>query len=132
MDFIQKVEISFENSKRLIEQNARIDLKIERLLEEGFRQERKQVCSAINKAVFDMAEKQGISVYDICYHFMPDERIVYPEPPYQTENLSKITIKNEIRLVPMVFNLEQGPGYWKQKYYNLKKKMRELIDDKSI
>lgn len=40
------------------------------------------------------------------------------------------TISSEIRLVPIEFEFEQGPGYWKGKYFRLKQKLQELIDNR--
>ena len=133
MDLWDKVKVSYENSKRLTEQSLKMDRKIQELLMQGFREERNQVVSAINKAVYDLAEKNGVSVYDICYHYMPDERDVYPSPKLFTDSKeTRVTITKELRLIPMEFELEKGPGYWKGKYYELKRKMRELIDNKEI
>ena len=134
MDLWDRVKVSYENSKRLTEQSLKMNHQIQELLMKGFREERKQIVSEINKAVYDLAEKNGMSVYDICYHYMPDERDVYPSPQLFTDpkGATRVTITKELRLVPMQFELEKGPGYWKGKYYELKRRMRELIDNKEI
>ncbi len=131
MGELKKVRLSFENSKRITRQSLRIDRKIEELLYGGFGEDIKHVVSAINNAVYELAEKKGVSVYDICYHFMPEEKTIYPELGNMNDfKNARHTITKELRLIPMEFELEKGPGYWKGKYYALKRKMQELIDSK--
>lgn len=122
---------SFENSKRLIEQAVRIDRRItdivlDRNCLDPTSEIRKKVVSDVNKAVFELAEKKGMSVYDICFRTAPVEE---PLEPKFSEN-GRITMEGQINLVPIEFELEKGPGYWKGKYYRLKEKLQELIDNK--
>lgn len=121
---------SFENSKRLIEQSVRIDRRINDMVFcrnclDPTSEIRKKIVSDVNKAVFELAEKKGMSVYDICFRTVPVEE---PLEPKFSEN--GFTMEGQISLVPIEFELEKGPGYWKGKYYRLKEKLQELIDNK--
>jgi len=45
-------------------------------------------------------------------------------------NDGTVTYEQDIRLVPMPFEPDKGPDYWKDKYRRLKERMQELINDK--
>jgi hypothetical protein len=51
-----------------------------------------------------------------------------PLPPSIEEGT--FTYEQDIRLVPMPFEPDKGPDYWKEKYRRLKERMQELINDK--
>lgn len=126
--------ISFENSKRMRSRRWAVDQTLhvmaetqhqlnpaENIYDEIIKRER----SHVNKAIFDMAEKNGVSVYDICLQYMPE----YSEPKIKHDE-NGVTFDQDMRLVPMPLELEKGPGYWKSKYYRLKEHLQELIDNK--
>lgn len=81
--------------------------------------------SRLNKDIYELAEKKGVTVYDICLNVVPE----YSEPHIKHDE-NGVTLEQEVRLVPMPFEYEKGPGYWKSKYYRLKEHLRELIDNK--
>lgn len=127
--------ISFENSKRMRERRLKVDGLVEQaacerqalvgaqhnLINEIVKQER----SHLNKQVYDLAERQGVSVYDICLQYMPE----YGEPKFDLGG-TDVSMTQGVRLVPMPLELEKGGGYWKDKYYRLKEHLQELIDNK--
>ena len=125
--------ISFENSKRMMDRAVKVDDKvrdrawIERNVNHGkmFDDIVKEQYGQLNKMVFDEAQRMGVSVYSVCMHFMPE----YGEPRIKHDGDS-IVMEQDMRLVPMPLELEHGPGYWKGKYFRLKQKMQELIDNK--
>lgn len=117
---------SFENSKRLIEQSRRINRVIEDFIYDGLFESRKEATKRINDLLYETATKMGISLYDLCFRTMPEEELV----PHSDPKFPNIEVA--ISLKPVEFELEQGPGYWKGKYYNLKKKMQEIIDNNEI
>lgn len=77
-----------------------------------------------------MAEKRKCSIYDICFHFMPVEREFRTEIDNKDPLNQRCTLTTTIELIPIEFEFEQGPGYWKGKYFRLKQKLQELINNK--
>lgn len=126
--------ISFENMKRMEGRRVKVD---EVLLQSAFRQAMhtgtdqliseimRQQRSHLNKQVYELAERQGVSIYDICLQYMPQ----MSEPQFSHAD-GTVTYEQDIRLVPMPFEPDKGPDYWKEKYCRLKERMQELINDK--
>lgn len=127
--------ISFENMKRMEARRAKVDETLlqaaemqqmadhtNQLISEVMRQQR----SHLNKQVYDLAERKDVSIYDICLQYMPQ----MSEPQINHTNYGTFSYEQEIRLVPMPFEPDKGPDYWKEKYLRLKERMQELINDK--
>lgn len=127
--------ISFENMKRMEARRVKVDETLlqaaemqkmtnhtDRLFSEIMRQQR----SHLNKQVYELAERQGVSIYDICLQYMPQ----MSEPQFSHTDDGTVTYEQDIRLVPMPFEPDKGPDYWKEKYRRLKERMQELINDK--
>lgn len=127
--------ISFENKKRMEARRVKVDETLlqraemltmhagtDQLISEIMRQQR----SHLNKQVYDLAERQGVSIYDICLQYMPQ----MSEPQFSHTDDGTVTYEQDMRLVPMPFEPDKGPDYWKEKYRRLKKRMQELINDK--
>ena len=127
--------ISFENMKRMEARRAKVDRTLlqsaeiqqmaghtDQLISEIMRQQR----SHLNKQVYELAERQGVSIYDICLQYMPQ----MSEPQFSHANDSTVTYEQDMRLVPIPFEPEKEPDYWKEKYRRLKERMQELINDK--
>lgn len=125
-------KLSYENSKRLLGLSCHMHSAINDLIMNGYDKSIEKVTSDVNKAIYEMAEKRKCSIYDICFHFMPVESEFRTDIDNKNPLNQRYTISSEIKLVPIEFEFEQGPGYWKGKYYNLKRKMQELIDNKEI
>jgi len=127
--------ISFENKKRMEARRVKVDETLlqaaemqqmtnhtDQLISEIMRQQR----SHLNKQVYELAERQGVSIYDICLQYMPQ----MSEPQFSHAGDGTVTYEQDMRLVPMPFEPDKGPDYWKDKYCRLKERMQELIDDK--
>lgn len=127
--------ISFENMKRMEARRAKVDETLlqraemltlhagtDQMISEIMRQQR----SHLNKQVYELAERQGVSIYDICLQYMPQ----MSEPQFSHADDGTVTYEQDIRLVPMPFEPDKGPDYWKDKYRRLKERMQELINDK--
>lgn len=127
--------ISFENMKRMEARRAKVDRTLlqsaeiqqmaghtDQLISEIMRQQR----SHLNKQVYELAERQGVSIYDICLQYMPQ----MSEPQFSHANDGTVTYEQDMRLVPIPFEPEKEPDYWKEKYRRLKERMQELINDK--
>lgn len=123
-------KLSYENSKRLLGLSCHMQSAIEDLIRNGYDKSREKVTSEVNKAIFELAEKRKCSIYDICFHCMPVEREFKTKIDKSDPRGQRYTISSEIQLVPIEFEFEQGPGYWKGKYFRLKQKLQELIDNK--
>lgn len=130
-------KISFENTrrlwKRLVSANQKIEEAAEReamlngiVHEEGLVKDiAKRQLSHINKKVFDMAEQKGLSIWEICLNYMPE----LAKPEFKDVG-GKVCFEQELRLVPLPLEIEKGGGYWKSKYYRLKERLQELINNK--
>lgn len=127
--------ISFENMKRMEARRAKVDETLlhsaevqqmadhtDQLISEIMRQQRSQ----LNKHVYELAEWQGVSIYDICLLYMPQ----MSEPQFSHADDGTVTYEQDIRLVPIPFEPDNGPDYWKDKYRRLRERMQELINDK--
>ena len=124
-------KLSFENTRRLIERGIKEQSFLNDLVFRGIRESEEQARKEINKLIYDLAEKNGVSIYEICFHFTPE---VKPKPfainKLGEEFMLEVTTEYEIRLEPIEFELEKGPGYWKDKYLRIKEKMQAVIDEK--
>lgn len=127
---IKMPKLSYENSKRLLGLSCHMHSSINDLIVNGYDKSREKVTSDVNKAIYEMAEKRKCSIYDICFHFMPVESEFRTDIDNKNPLNQRYTISSEIKLVPIEFEFEQGPGYWKGKYFRLKQKLQELIDNK--
>ena len=127
--------ISYENTKRMRSRQNKVGVMMNAMALEQesfngggghpFNELVKMQNSQLNKEIYELAEKRGVTVYDICLNFMPE----YSEPHIKHKE-NGVTLEQEVRLVPMPFEYEKGPGYWKSKYYRLKEHLQELIDNK--
>lgn len=126
-----KRKLSFENAHRLIEQGIKInDIIRESVFREIYENESKAI-QDVNKAVYEMAQKQGISIWDVCFHFIPEFRYPEVDMDYFDPRNVTYTAKTVIDLVPVEFELEKGPDYWEEKYSKLKLKMQAVLDDEN-
>ncbi len=127
-------KISYANMKQMQKRRRKVDETLlqaaemqkmnsstEQLVSEIVKQQR----SHLNKQVYDLAEQQGESIYDICLKYMPE----LSEPRYSHTADGMVNFEQDISLVPMPFE-DRGPGYWKSKYFRLKERMQDLIDMK--
>ena len=127
--------ISFEDMKRMEARRTKVEWTLlqaagiqqmaghtDQLISEIMRQQR----SHLNKQVYELAERQGVNIYDICLQYMPQ----MSEPQFSHADDGTVTYEQDIRLVPIPFEPDKGPDYWKDKYRRLKERMQELINDK--
>lgn len=127
--------ISFENMKRMEARRAKVDETLlqsaemqqmadhtDQLISEVMRQQR----SHLNKQVYELAERKNVSIYDICLQYMPQ----MSEPQINNTDYGTFSYEQEIRLVPMPFEPDKDSGYWKERYFRLKERLQELINDK--
>ena len=77
---------------------------------------------AVNQCLIKAAEEQNVSLYTLCFHFVPDVE-------YEFDRSSN-AVNFKVTLKPINFDFEHDGGYWKRKYYELKKQIQELINEK--
>lgn len=120
MDTIKK--LSFPDSIKLIKEAIKKEKAIDELVLNNVCEEREAAVKAVNKLLFDIAEKQNVSLYTLCFNTIPN---------YKREwNMEKNMIEWAITIDPIPFDFEHDGGYWKNKYYELKKQIQEIIDAK--
>ncbi len=85
------------------------------------------VIGKVNDVLYELAKKSGRSLYDICFTTEP---VIGPaEFDYSRfKETGECNCAYNIILKPIMFDFEHDGGYWKNKYFELKKQMRELID----
>ena len=120
--------LSFENTRRLLERKSKVRDKLMNLVYDGICDSIKDATSQVNKQVYEMAEKQGVSIWDICFSFVPEYSTEMPE--YDYERMGQFTVKGIVKLVPLELEFEKGPGYWKNKYLRLKEKIQNIINER--
>lgn len=131
MDKAYKYQLSFPDSKKVLDEALKKDRAIEELLYNGLYESKKQATAAVNKLVYETAEKMGISVYDLCFRTIPEWGT--PEcdvKDYKDPMKQEFSFTQTLKLAPVEFDLEHDGGYWKKKYFALKAKMQGVIDSK--
>lgn len=123
--------ISYPDSKKIKDELKKKEEALLKLSLECFQEDSKLAIEEVNNLLIENAKASGMSLYRLCFTTIP----VYssPEVKYRTdENGHKYVkeITRNITLSPVDFDLEHDGGYWKGKYFRLKKKMQELIDNK--
>ena len=101
-----------------------VESRVDNLIDLMVCESREAARKEINKLLYETAEKTGCSLYDLCFRVVPGVEFDADYPPN--------TYRMKIKLEPIDFHLDQGPGYWKKKYYNLKRQMQEIINNKEI
>lgn len=94
------------------------------LVENMFFDNRESAIKAVNESLIKAAQTTGASLYDICLRTIP----VISTRMEDTDDRHSLIY--EVRLQPIQFDFTHDGGYWKERYYNLKNKMQELIDNK--
>ena len=115
--------LSYPDSKKIVEESFKRDEAIRKLSGNMFDYNIEQTRKAINKLLFETAEQLNVSLYHLCFHTIPEVG------PVEWDDDMK-ACQQTISLSPVDFDLTHDGGYWKEKYYDLKNKMRDLIDNK--
>ena len=119
MDKKCKYTLSYPDSMKILDELSNKHKAINRVMEELMESDMEQTTKAINKALYDMAEQRHLSLYDLCFHTVPE--VSEPKWDDATNTYSKT-----ISIVPVEFDLEHDGGYWKKKYFQLKEKMQGI------
>lgn len=121
MEQKKKYTLSYPDSVKLLRESCKKDEAIRSLMQRVSEERKDAILHNVNKILYETAEKKGMSLYTLCFHTVPDFE-------YNCSGVNDLTAT--IRLIPVEFDLTHDGGYWKQKYYELKKKMQELIDSR--
>ena len=130
IDNFEKAVISAANGNKMLARQNQIASDLEYYVERGFAESEKEMTSKCNKALYDLAEKRGISLWDLCFSVVPRWNQV--ESDVDMSDPLNITFNADYRLdlVPLQIDFEHGPDYWEMKYRQLKSKIEKLISDK--
>ncbi len=110
---------------KLIHEAAKRDQAIYSLVDGFTIKTREEATKAVNKLLYDTAMEKNVSLYTLCFHSVPE----YGTPEIQQKD-GITTMSQGITLKPIEFDFEHDGGYWRNKYYELKKKIQETINEK--
>ena len=129
IDNYEKAVMSAANGKKMLARQDQIASDLAYYVECGFAESKKEMTSKCNKALYDLAEKRGISLWDLCFSVVPRWNQV--ETAVDMSDPLNITFNADYRLdlVPLEIDFEHGPGYWEEKYRQLKSKIEKLISE---
>lgn len=122
---IEKKRIApYDVSMMVSEKAAEVQRRISEILMEDHRKTQQQVISEANKLAYDLAEKTGQSLWDICLTTLPDYSYDFDDSDGRPSMVCKIT------LLPIEFDFTHSPDYWEKKYYKLKNELQKLLNEK--
>lgn len=61
-----------EQTRKILSRRVLIDQRCKELLEIGVSKTQEELRMRLNKELYELAEKRGVSLYDICFNVMPD------------------------------------------------------------
>ena len=116
--------IPLDVSMNLMERSDAIRKKMNDIVMYARDSTQEQVIKEANKMVYELAQEQGLSLWNLCLQCAPDFNYDVKATSLGAE------LECNIRLIPMEFDFKHSPDYWEEKYYNLKKEMQQLLDKK--
>lgn len=121
-------KMSATNGNKMLTRQNQIASDLAYYVERGFAKSEHEMRSKCNKALYDLAEKTGKSLWDLCFSFVP--RWVEQN---QSTDMSKpdavvMNIDYVLELVPLEIDWEHGPDYWEVKYKKLKSDIEKLLN----
>ena len=123
------IKLSYPDSVRILDEVAQRNRAIDDVFERGMFETREAAKDAVNDMLYETAQKTGMSLYDLCFRTVPQVSYRY-SGTNKTSDSTEATIQSQITLIPVEFDLTHDGGYWKRKYYDLKRKMQDLINSK--
>lgn len=130
IDNPEKVVMSAANGEKMLTRQDQIASDLAYYVERGFAESKKEMTSKCNKALYDLAEKRGISLWDLCFSVVPRWNQVESDVDMSDPLNITFNADYQLQLVPLEIDFEHGPGYWEMKYRQLKSKIEELISEK--
>lgn len=126
----KKFKLDNLNSKKILARVVETSRKIDDIVHHQICKTRDEATKQVNKLVYDMAEQSGKSIYDICLSTIPDYEFVNKLEPGDEGRPMRYIGEMRVVLRPLEFDFDKNGSYWKRKYFRLKEKMQELIDNK--
>lgn len=119
----KKYVAPYDVSRMLSDKALAAHRRLQDILAESHEKTMQKVTSEANKLAFDLAEKTGQSLWDICLRTIPDRSWDMKEVDGKMQMV--VTVKIE----PIEFDFTHSPDYWEQKYNELRNELRELTLD---
>lgn len=120
----KKYVAPYDVSRMLSDKALAAHRRLQDILAESHEKTMQKVTSEANKLAFDLAEKTGQSLWDICLRTIPDRSWDMKEVD------GKMQMVVEVKLEPIEFDFTHSPDYWEQKYHELRNKLIELTLEK--
>lgn len=129
IDNFEKTVMSAANGEKMLTRQNQIASDLAYYVKRGFAESKKEMTSKCNKALYNLAEERGISLWDLCFSVVPrwnpiESNVDTSDPLNMTYN-----VDYRLDLVPLEIDFEHGPGYWEMKYRQLKSKIEKLINE---
>lgn len=120
-----------ENGAKMLKAEENISSLIEHMSKQ-MNVDRREMTQRANKALFDLAEKRGMSLWSLCYQVAPNWKPVdRPQMEELKDRLGiNITMEWELELIPLRIDWQHGEGYWEKKYKDLKEQLKKLAEEK--
>ena len=116
----KKYVAPYDVSVMLSEKAAEVSRRMQEILAESHEKTIQKVTSEANKLAYDLAERTGRSLWDICLTTIPDRS-------YDMEEIDgKMQMVVKVKIEPIEFDFTHSPDYWEQKYHELRNKLIEL------
>ena len=110
----------YDVSVMLSEKAVAVSRRIQEIVEESHAKTIQKVTSEANKLAYDLAERTGRSLWDICLTTIPDRS-------YDIEEIDgKMQMVVKVKIEPIEFDFTHSPDYWERKYNELRNKLIEL------
>lgn len=126
-------KLSYPDSIKILNESIKKNRAIDLIVEQMRYASEKDAIKAVNDLLIQAAQETGASLYDICFHTIPVVRQVEMTMKDYKDMCGlgvDLGFQTEVRLEPVEFDLTYDGGYWKNKYFALKKAMIELINKK--
>lgn len=119
-----------ENGEKMLKAEENISSLIE-YMSKQMNVDRREMTQLANKALFDLAEKTGKSLWSLCYEVAPHWKSVDRafDAIQDAKNMT-ITVDYELELIPLRIDWQHGEGYWEKKYKDLKEQLKKLAEEK--
>lgn len=118
--------LSFPNSVKMSDEILKRDCATNIIANTLFGGLKDEAIDTINELLYKTAKERGCSLYDLCFKTVPQvgDAQIEETPDGKTRFVTKV------KLTPIKFDFTHDGDYWRKKYFNLKARMQELINQK--
>ena len=119
-----------ENGRKMLETEANITEMMD-YMSRQMDVDQRELTRQANKALYELAEKRGKSLWSLCYEVMPNWKIVDRGfEPSAGGNVVGANMEWGLELIPLRIDWQRGEGYWEKKYKDLKEQLQKLLEEK--